>query len=291
MTAVIPGSPPRYRQLMPDMFAAVSDLYGRYWSDFFHFAVFQDDAEPWADALDRTHRTYMDELRLAGASRVLEMACGRGALTEILADNTRAEVLGIDISPGQLRHALRRKRPNLAYLQHDIMAVDELPGIFDAALCLDAFCYLPDKRAAIEGIASVLAPAARLLIVDWCRRPGVNGLQEELVLRPFMRGWAIEQMETLDSYRGHLESAGFRVLDATDLNARVRRNWDLAYERAVQALRELDDRSLASLVWDRVRLGRQGARLAKDQFAAALFLKAAFDVGALRYVHLLAERR
>lgn len=291
MTTAVLGSRPGYRHVMPDMFAAVSDLYGRYWSDFFHFAVFEDESETWTDALDRTHRAYMDELRLGDASRVLEMACGRGALTEILADNTKAEVLGIDLSPGQLRHARRRRRANLAFRQHDIMRVDELPGVFDAALCLDAFCYLPDKRAAIEAIASVMAPGARLLLVDWCRRPALNRLQEELALRPFMRGWAIEEMETLDSYRRHLEAAGFRLLDATDLNHRVRRNWDLAYERAVEALRELDERSLGSLVWDRVRLGRNGFRMAKDQFAAALFLKAAFDAGFLRYVHLLAERR
>jgi SAM-dependent methyltransferase len=219
------------------------------------------------------------------------MACGRGPLTEILADNTGGEVLGIDLSPGQLRHARRRRRPNLSFRQHDIMRVDELPGVFDAALCLDAFCYIPDKASAIEGIASVLEPGARLLIVDWCRRPGLNGLQEELVLRPFMRGWAIDEMETLDGYRRHLEGAGFRVLDASDLNDRVRRNWDMAYERALQAMRELDERALVSLVWDRVRLGRHGARLAKEQFAAALFLKACFDAGFLRYVHLLAETK
>ncbi|HET8646372.1 MAG TPA: methyltransferase domain-containing protein [Vicinamibacteria bacterium] len=282
---------PDYRQALPDMFAAVSDLYGRYWGDFFHFAIFEHGSEPWAQALERTHRLYLEELRVGTAHRILEMACGRGPLTEIIADATAGEVVGIDLSPGQLRHARRRRRPNLTFLQHDIRQVDELPGVFDAALSLDAFCYLPDKRAAIEGVASILAPGARLLIVDWCRRPGLNGLQEELLLRPFMDGWAIQGLETLDSYRRHLEQAGLRVLDATDLNQRVRRNWDLAYEQALHALQELDERSLLALVWDRVRLGREGARLVKDQFAAALFLKAAFDAGFLRYVHLLAERR
>jgi SAM-dependent methyltransferase len=291
MTTAVSEPRRQYRQVMPDMFAAVSDLYSRFWSDFFHFAIFENNTETWEDALDRTHRLYMDELRVAGAKRVLEMACGRGPLTEILADNTAGQVLGIDLSPGQLRHARRRRRPNLSFRQHDIMEVDELPGVFDAALCLDAFCYLPDKSVAIEGIARVLRPGARLLIVDWCRKPGLNPLQEELVVRPFMQGWAIEEMETLESYREHLQRAGFRLLDATDLNDRVRRNWDLAYERAVQAVQELDERSLVSLVWDRVRLGRNGAQLAKDQFGATLFLKASFDAGFLRYVHLLAERR
>jgi cyclopropane fatty-acyl-phospholipid synthase-like methyltransferase len=291
MTTVLTAARPRYRQTMPDMFAAVSDLYGRYWSEFFHFAVFDDEDESWDAALQRTHRRYMDELELDRAQRVLELACGRGALTEVLADNTAGTVLGIDISPGQLRHAQRRLRENLAFRLHDIMDVDELPGVFDAALCLDAFCYLPDKALAIEGVASVLEPGGRLLIVDWCRRGDLGGLQQELVLRPFMDAWAIEHLETLEGYRSHLDRAGLEVLDATDLSASVRRNWDLAYQRALDAVRELDQRSLVSMVWDRMRLGRHGARLAKQQFGAALYLKAAFDAGFLRYVHVLARRR
>jgi cyclopropane fatty-acyl-phospholipid synthase-like methyltransferase len=279
-----------YRQAIPDMFAAVSDLYRRYWGDFFHFAIFENDDEPMDAALDRTHHKYLDELRVAGASRVLELACGRGPFTEYLARNSGAEVLGIDLSEGQLRHARRRQYPNLSFRRHDIMDAASLPGTFDAAVCLDAFCYLPDKVDAIAGIASVLNPGARLLIVDWCRRPGLNSLQQELVLEPFMRGWAIADLESRDSYSAHLAKAGFRVLDASDLNGRVRRNWDLAYQRAVEAMQELDERSLIALMWDQLRLGREGVKLMKAQFGAALYLKAAFDAGFLRYVHLLAER-
>lgn len=280
-----------YRRAMPDMFAAVSDLYSRYWSDFFHFAIFQDGAEPWDEALDRTHRGYVEELEVRSARRVLELACGRGAFTENLAQNTDGHVLGIDISEGQLRHARRRERPNLSFRRHDIMQVDELEGPFDAAVCLDAFCYLPAKRVAIERIASVLRPGARLLIVDWCRRPNLNSLQEELVLRPFMRGWAIDELETLGGYRGHLARAGFEILDATDLNAKTERNWNRAYERALLAVQQLDEKSLPALLWDRVRLGARGVQAIKDQFAAALHIKAGFDAGLLRYVHLLARKR
>lgn len=285
-----PAAGTEYRQAIPDMFAAVSDLYLRYWGEFFHFAIFEDEGEPMADALERTHRRYLEELRVDGNARLLELACGRGAFSEYLARNSGAEVVGIDLSEGQLRHARRRRYPKLSFQRHDIMEAARLPGTFDAAVCLDAFCYLPDKAQAIAGVASVLEPGARLLIVDWCRRPGLNALQEELVLEPFLRGWAITQLESLDGYRRHLARAGFRVLDASDLNQRVRPNWDLAYANAVAALQELDDRSLAALVWDRVRLGRQGVELAKAQFGAALYLKAAFDTGFLRYVHVLAER-
>src|SRR5688572_392717 len=128
MTTAVARFRRQYRQRMPDMFAAVSDLYARYWGDFFHLALFEREGETWDEALERTHRTYLDELNAAGAERLLDLACGRGAFTEILAGHTGGEVLGIDLSEGQLRHARRRRRPNLSFRQHDIMDADGLEG-------------------------------------------------------------------------------------------------------------------------------------------------------------------
>ncbi len=122
---------------------------------------------------------------------MLELACGRGGFAEFLAARTGGDVLGIDISRAQLSRATRRRRPNLRFRRHDVMHVEELGERFDAVAFLDAECYLPDKRAALAGIARVMDPGARLLILAWCKREGLRGLQEELVLHPFMRAWGI----------------------------------------------------------------------------------------------------
>lgn len=113
------------------MFAAVSDLYRRYWGDYFHFAIFESDDEPMDEALDRTHRKYLDELRVADASRVLELACGRGPFTEYLARNSGAEVLGIErdtrgrapearrpAAPRPIRPAVRGGQPGRSARPH-----------------------------------------------------------------------------------------------------------------------------------------------------------------------------
>jgi len=84
------------------MFAAVSDLYAEYWNEFFHFALFKDDQESRESAFTNTHKKYLDALRIRNARHVLELACGRGGFTDLLAENTTGEVLGIDISRAQL---------------------------------------------------------------------------------------------------------------------------------------------------------------------------------------------
>src|SRR5215204_5387511 len=140
---------------MERMFAAVSDLYAEHWSDFFHFAIYEGDPEEdWDVAFERTHRRYAEAPRIGGAAKVLELACGRGGFAEFLAAQTEGDVLGIDISRAQLARAARRhRRPNLRFRHHDAMRVEDLGGRFDAVAFLDAECYLPDKRAALAGIA------------------------------------------------------------------------------------------------------------------------------------------
>ncbi len=277
---------------MERMFAAVSDLYAESWNDFFHFAIFEGDAaeEDWDAAFERTHRRYAEALRIGEAARVLELACGRGGFAEFMATHTKGEVLGVDISRAQLSRATRRRRPNLRFRRHDVMRVEELGERFDAVAFLDAECYLPDKRAALAGIARAMNPGARLLILAWCKREGLRGLQEELVLQPFMRFWGIPGLETPPAYRDHLRAAGLRLVEEEDLNEKVRRNWELGYERAIEGVREFTLTKAARLLWKGMPLGAEGVRLMKEQFPAALYIKAGFDAGFLRYTFLLAEK-
>jgi cyclopropane-fatty-acyl-phospholipid synthase len=281
----------QYRESIETMFAAVTDLYARHWSDFFHFAIFETDEESWEEAFDRTHVKYMNALGIGRARKILEIGCGRGGFAELLAAKTSGEVLGIDLSRAQLAHARRRRRQNLRFARYDVMQLDELGERFNAVACIDAACYFPDKRLAVEKIAKVIAPGGRLLLVEWCKREGLNALQEELVLRPFMRHWAVPSLETPSNYATYLERSGFDVVEITDLNDQVRRNWDVAYERAIEAVRDLSYGEATRMAWKLKRLGSDGVRIAKEQFPAALYIKAAYDAGFLRYTYVVAERK
>jgi cyclopropane fatty-acyl-phospholipid synthase-like methyltransferase len=275
---------------MERMFAAVSDLYAEHWNDFFHFAIFESDEEPWEAAFERTHRRYLEALRLSDGARAVELACGRGGFSEYLAANSGADVLGLDISRSQLSHARKRKRANLAFVHHDIMRVDELGERFDAVVLMDADCYLPDKREAVARIARAMKPGGRFLLVAWCKQQGLNGLQEEMVLHPFMRFWGVPSLETPAGYRRHFKRAGLRIVEEEDLNAKTRRNWDFGYDSAIAAIRDFTVARAAKMLWKGLPLGTDGIRLVKEQFPAALYIKAGFDSGFLRYTYFLAEK-
>jgi len=279
-----------YRESIERMFAAVSDLYAEYWHDFFHFAIFEDEDESWESAFQHTHNRYLRALNIEHAHNVLELGCGRGGFTHILAQHTKGTVLGIDLSRSQLSHARRFKRSNLRFQLHDIMNVDALGQTFDAVACIDAACYLPDKRRAIEGISRVTAPGGRVLLVDWCEQEGLSRAQEELVVHPFMKYWAIPRLETASNYKKYLRRSGFRLLEVTEWNDKAKKNWEFGYGRALTALKELSVRDASRFLWKGLRLGPDGIRLIKEQFPAAVYIKVGFDIGFLRYVSFVAEK-
>jgi 2-polyprenyl-3-methyl-5-hydroxy-6-metoxy-1,4-benzoquinol methylase len=287
-----------YREVMQAGFDALSDLYYEYWGEFFHLALFEPGSDPadLAAAYERTHERYLGLIGGGRAARILEIACGGGAFAAWMADHTDAEVLGVDVSKGQIARARRRladgRRPHLRFEQRDIMELDGLGGEFDAVVCLDAACYLPDRGAALRAIARRLRPGGRLLVVDWCRAERTTALQRELLLDPLCRMWAIEELEAARGYRRKLESAGFEAIEIEDLSDRVGPNWERGYRAALSAVTEpLRPGHVVALATSAVRHGPAVVRAAKDQFSVALLAKAAADSGALRYVLACASRR
>ncbi len=280
------------------VFGATADLYYEHWGEFFHLAIFEqeDGCVDWDAALERTHQRYFQAIGGAHARRILELACGGGAFSAWMAERTSADVLGVDISDAQLAHAYKRLKKkqlaNLRFIEHDIMHIAELDEApFDAAVWLDAACYLPDKHAALKGVATRLHKGARLLLVDWCRAKRPTALQEEMLLEPFYGYWGIPAMETVGGYEQAFKAAGFRVLELEDLSERVASNWERGYQIALKALAEPTTvERLAEVAVNTIKYGRQAVQLAKNQFNAAMFAKAAADAGLLRYVYFLAEK-
>jgi sterol 24-C-methyltransferase len=280
-------------------FDALADLYYTYWGEFFHLAIFEegDDPADVSGAYQRTHERYFTAIGGFRAARVLDLACGGGALSVWMAERTAGEVVGVDFSSRQLAHAARRlaqaPRPNLRFVRHDIMRLAGLDaGPFDAAVCLDAACYLPDRRRALGQVAARLRPGARLLLVDWCGSERATALQRELLLQPLCRYWAIADLGTVLGYRKAFDVAGFRILEVEDLSERVMPNWERGYQAALRALAEpVTAGRLLRMMTATVRHGARFIQAAKNQVQVALLAKAAADSGALRYVSVLAERR
>jgi arsenite methyltransferase len=152
-------------------------------------------------------------LAVGRGSVVADVACGPGAGSLQLAQETGCDVVGIDISTESL--AVARGQAEAAglaarveFVEGDAEALPLEDGSVDGALCECAVCTFPDKPAAARELARVLRPGGRLALSDMTAEP--ERLPAELRT---LHAWVacLADARPLPELAELLEGAGFSV--------------------------------------------------------------------------------
>ncbi len=101
---------------------------------------------------------------LAAGAKVLDLGCGSGVFTMLLAKRGFA-VIGLDISPALLDLA-RRKNPDITYLEGDVEALPFEAGSVDGILLSGIVHHLPDPRLCAAEVFRVLKSKGRFVAFD-----------------------------------------------------------------------------------------------------------------------------
>ncbi len=117
--------------------------------------------------------------RTAGATSLLDVACGTGRHLELLRPSL-PDVAGVDIESGLLEVA-RKRLPDVPFTNADMRTFD-LGRTFDAVTCLFSsigyLADLDDLSAAVARMAAHVAPGGVLVVDGWIKPdawwPGVN---------------------------------------------------------------------------------------------------------------------
>ncbi len=121
--------------------------------------------EPWA--IDLVTRCGLN----AGA-RVLDLACGTGAVTRVAAPmlGPDGEIVGVDGSEAMLAIARRcvASDVRVEWRVGDAASLPFPDGSFDAVLCQQGFQFFEDHQRALAEIARVLRRNGRLALSIWC---------------------------------------------------------------------------------------------------------------------------
>lgn len=143
--------------------------------------------------------------RLPADPDVLELGCGQGAEpTRILSE--RGRLIGIDISPEQLRRA-RENAPAGDFREADMTSVDFDSESFDAVFSLYAFNHVPraDLPPLLGRIGRWLRPGGCLLATFG--RSGGEGVEEDWLGVPMFFASYTEPEN-----RKFVEQAGLRIV-------------------------------------------------------------------------------
>ncbi|HYY96642.1 MAG TPA: methyltransferase domain-containing protein [Pyrinomonadaceae bacterium] len=159
-------------------------------------------------------------LALPADSRILDVGCGSGWLSEYFA-RLGYEVRGIDISP-ELVEMSRERVARVPYgvdhetglrctfQVHDIERAP-LAEKFDAVICYDALHHFEDERAVIRNLAAMLPVGGQLFILEGERPPAGSRSEEELraVMREFR---TLESPFDVGYLRALLDANGLAVV-------------------------------------------------------------------------------
>ena len=113
----------------------------------------------------------VDALGIGAGALVADVGCGAGSSALQAAVRTGCDVVGIDLSPDNVRAArAAAARAGLdGRARFEVGDAERLPladATLDGVLCECALCTFPDKRAAASEIARVLRPGGVLALSD-----------------------------------------------------------------------------------------------------------------------------
>lgn len=136
-----------------------------------------DELPPYATMLSAYHRAYQSELRrmlgdlpLDGGERVLDVACGDGFFSRLLADRVGSEgqVVAIDISRAFLNLASdeTESEPPVELLQANLERLPISEGSFDLAWCAQSLYSLPDPIQALSLMRRAVRPGGVVAVLE-----------------------------------------------------------------------------------------------------------------------------
>lgn len=188
----------------------------------FHAAVARGDAVYWADRSAAGRRR--QEIRAAllqrsadlervPAARLLDIGCGTGVYSRLLARHTRANVVGVDVTVSLLHTTQRASPANLRFAAADASELPFPGETFDAVVGNAVLHHLPLERSVPE-LIRVLKPGGRFCFAE------PNLLNPHVFLErniPWLRRWLENSPDEVAFIRWRLRSTlgAFGLVDVS----------------------------------------------------------------------------
>ncbi len=159
-------APQREHNVDPLELEKFSKLAARWWDP-------NGESRPLHD-LNTVRHTFLKQHGLSANSRVLDVGCGGGLLSEALARDG-AEVVGLDLSESVLEVARLHAMESKVNLDYRLQSVESLAqekiAPFDFVTCMEMLEHVPDPALSIEACVKLLKPGGRLFLSTLNRTP------------------------------------------------------------------------------------------------------------------------
>ena len=151
--------------------------------------------------------------KLPAGATLLDVGCGIGGSSRILARDYGFAVTGVTISPKQVARAKELTPPDLnaRFLVDDAMALSFPDESFDVVWSIEAGPHMPDKAVFAGELLRVLKPGGVLVVADWNQRDDRQkplNFWERPVMRQLLDQWSHPAFASIEGFAEQLAATG-----------------------------------------------------------------------------------
>lgn len=143
--------------------------------------------------------------KLPQGTTVLDVGCGIGGSSRILAKDYGFSVTGITISPQQVKRATELTPVGVSakFQVDDALKLSFPDNSFDVVWSIEAGPHMPDKRRYAEEMLRVLKPNGILVVADWNQRDDRQkplNFWEKPVMQQLLDQWAHPAFASIEGF-------------------------------------------------------------------------------------------
>lgn len=169
---------------------------------------------------------------LPPGTTLLDVGCGIGGSSRMLARDYGFQVTGVTISPQQVERAKALTPPGVSaqFQVDDAMALSFPDRSFDVVWSVEAGPHMPDKAIFAQELLRVLKPGGILVVADWNQRDDRHrplNAWERPVLRQLLDQWSHPAFASIEGFAEQLAATGLvaGTVDTADWTGPTLPSW------------------------------------------------------------------
>jgi MPBQ/MSBQ methyltransferase len=189
-----------------------------YWGEHIHLGHY--GSPPKSTNFNQAKSDFVHEMvrwgnlsQMSAGTTLLDVGCGIGGSSRILAKDYNFDVTGVTISPQQVKRAqeLTPAGIDAKFQVDDAMALSFPDASFDVVWSVEAGPHMPDKAVFARELLRVLKPGGILVVADWNQRDDRQiplNFWEKPVMKQLLDQWSHPAFSSIEGFAEVLAETG-----------------------------------------------------------------------------------